>query len=338
MTAPMEPVGPVAQGLSLYAILPADRCDAVRADGLPDGVRLIAHGPFAAVVEDAAPPVPAGGDRAALAGLLMAQQAVVERLLERAPLLPVKFGTVAPDRAGVVRCLDHGRTAFEDAFKAVAGKTQFEVLVTWDLGGVFAAIADEPAIRQAKAWACEVGGQAGQDAAARLGALVKQSLERRRGQLADHLAKAVRTVAIDTVVGPLMDDRMILNLALLVASDDAEALDGCLRSLDKVYDGALTLRCVGPLPPHSFATVEVTFLEPGRLRWARRTLEVAPGEDAVAVRAAYRRLAKSAHPDVADDPAGAGRLAKLTEAYRMLSSFHDADGPVVVSVRGQQAA
>ena len=44
MTAPMEPVGPVAQGLSLYAILPADRCDAVRAGGLPEGVRLIAHG------------------------------------------------------------------------------------------------------------------------------------------------------------------------------------------------------------------------------------------------------------------------------------------------------
>ncbi|UDY36487.1 J domain-containing protein [Dermatobacter hominis] len=54
---------------------------------------------------------------------------------------------------------------------------------------------------------------------------------------------------------------------------------------------------------------------------ARRVLGLAPDAeiDAVAVRASYRRLVRTAHPDVSSHPDAAARTARLTLAYRVLS-------------------
>ena len=54
-----------------------------------------------------------------------------------------------------------------------------------------------------------------------------------------------------------MDDRMVANLALLLPKPASDALDRRLAELDEEFGSRLNFRCVGPLPPYSFATVEV---------------------------------------------------------------------------------
>lgn len=334
MTQPAAAAG--ANGLYLYAIAPRADRTAKWAEGFSSALYLVERGPFAAIVQDAAYGSLPGGDREVLAKLLIAHQQVVQDAMSVTPVLPVKFATIAPNRESIERCLENGRAAFADALASLQGKTQYEVLVTWDLKAVFAEIAADPEVARLKTEMARAPRGATADDSAHLGAIVKNRLEARRSTLGKTLAHALQAAAIDAIVNPLMDDRMVLNLALLVDTDDA--LQRRLESLDAAHDGKLTFRCVGPLPPHSFATVEIDFLDGDRIARARDMLELDGAADAEAVRAAYRRLAKEAHPDLAGDRVGTERIRALRDAYDTLSSFVDAGNSVIVSVRRQEAA
>ncbi len=320
----------------LYAIVPS-----LDDGGLPgplgDDVYLIHGGQFAAVVKDATENSYVRRDRQELVRLLLAHQQVIEQVMAWVPVLPVKFATTVPDGESVLRCLESGAAAFANAFAKVRGKTQFEVLVTWDLEAVFAEIASDPEVIRLKALSVD-DGACDLEASARLGALVKRTLDQRREELGKTILDSLRETAVDAIDNALMDDRMVLNLALLIEDDRIAAFDHCLATLDAVHGGKLTFRCVGPLPPHSFATVEVSFLDPGEVVRARKVLELDAVLDAETVRAAYRRLAKHVHPDTSADHENGERIIQIREAFTTLSSYLEAGGPVVVAVGGKETA
>ena len=321
----------------LYAIIPNPDWRQVP-DRLDDEVYFIQGERFSAVVRDAVASPFDLRDRQELALLLLRHQQVIERVMTWTSILPVKFGTVAPDGQAVSRSLANGTAAFADAFERMKGKSQFEILVTWDPEPVFASIAAEPEVVQLKQELTTDGYGAYLVAASRLGALVKWFFVRRRNKLADGIAQVLRQISQDAVPNALMDDRMVLNMALLIEDDRTAALDDCLETLDASYEGKLTFRCIGPLPPHSFATVEITFLEAGKITRARRLLELDAVQDARTLQAAYRRLAKQAHPDTAAGGGDGERIAELKDAFTTLSSYVDAGGPVVVTVSRTEAA
>lgn len=321
----------------LYAILPNAEGGRMP-DRLDDEIYLVKGHRFAAVVRDAAAPPIVARDRQALARSLLAHQQVIERVMTWAPVLPVKFGTVAPDGKSVALCLASGAAAFAEALQRVKSKTQFEILVTWNPEPVFAAIAVDDEVMRLKRELTADGGAPDPVASARLGALVKRMFDGRRRELGDAIAQVLRQMADDVIANALMDDRMVLNLALLVDDDRIAALDEGLETLDARYDGKLTFRCVGPLPAHSFAAVEVSFLDADKIARARKVLELDAVWNTKTVRAAYRRLAKSSHPDMTTRDDDGERIAELNDAFTILSSYADAGGPVVVAVGRSESA
>ncbi len=334
MQAPIRTGG---AALHIYAIVVLEQGSGVGAGPMPDDLELIQRGPFAAVVGPETGEPLMGHDRVQLARRLMVHQQVIERMMAAGPVLPVKFGTVAPDRESVEQCLQNGAEDFAAALERLQGKTQFEVLVTWNLEAVFAEIAEAPEVARAKAELAAVENPDA-EAAVRLGKLVQRALERRRSELAEHLSRVLRDAALDSIGNPLMDDHMVLNLALLVDTKGADALDRSLEALDAAHDGELTFRCIGPLPPHSFATVEVTFLDHGEIARACEKLGFSTAQDAETVRTAFRRLAKRTHPDLDAAHADGQGMMELHDAYKTLSAYAEAGGPVVVSVCRQEAA
>jgi len=102
--------------------------------------------------------------------------------------------------------------------------------------------------------------------------MVHASLEKRRASLQEYLIHWLGKAALDLVVNPPMDDSMVTNAALLVDKAEQEALDQQLELLDEEFEGQLTFRRVGPLPPYSFATVEVEVPSYEAIDEARRHL------------------------------------------------------------------
>jgi len=305
-------------------------------------IQLIGRGGVTAIVMIRTEDQPVSRDRQDLVRQLLVHQQLVEKFMAIAPVLPVKFGTLAPNRESVELVLERASEKFIAAFNGLSGKTQFEIIVTWDVAEVFAEIAKVPAIVKLKADLTAMPESDRPVNGELLGKLVKETLDHRRTETSKVLLDTLLPVGVDSIVNPILDDSIILNLALLVDTDKTNSLDHCLDELDNTYHGALNFRCVGPLPPHSFATVEINYIEPSKISHACDILELDAARSSEEVRSAYHRLARQAHKDIVPDVV-AGKVASvgiatLNDAYKTLLSFVDAGGPVVISVQRQEDA
>lgn len=312
-------------GIYLYAIIPTGDeiiFDVAGAGSDNDEVYTIPHGGLAVVVSASLLSDYRGLKQDQAARYLMAHQRVVEAVMQDFSLLPVKFGTVLTDKAQVRRLLAQGEALFRSALERFSGQVQMEVVVLRNLQQAFQEISQETQIADLRT---QIAGRPPEETTAEriaIGQMVQASLAQRRTALRDRLLPSLQEVALDLVVNPPMDDSMVTNVALLVDKAGRGALDQRLKSLDEEFEGRLLFRCVGPLPPYSFATVEVQVPSFEAIDEARRCLgleeSVPPGE----IRQAYRWLASQLHPDHnPDNPQAEARMAELTQAYKLLTDY-----------------
>jgi hypothetical protein len=188
-----------------------------------------------------------------------------------------------------------------------------------------------------------------------VGQMVQAALDRRRAALRDLLLPPLRKVAVDVAINPPMDDGMVANVALLLDREGRRGLDRAVETLDERFGGRLTFRCVGPLPPYSFATVEVQVPSFEEVDGARRLLGLGERATVHEIRRAYRRMAAELHPDRnPDDPDAEGRMASLSQAYRLLMAYAEShemgkageecdfsrsgvEGTLLIAIRRQEA-
>ncbi|MBU0510464.1 MAG: GvpL/GvpF family gas vesicle protein, partial [Chloroflexi bacterium] len=247
-------------GTYVYAIIPSSQegfFDVAGEDEDNYEVYTIPHNNLAAVVSASPLADYKGLKRDEAAQYLVAHQRVVETVMQDFTLLPVKFGTVLPNEAQVHRLLEQGESLFLPTLEKFTGLVQMEVVVLWELQDIFQEIAQEEHIVKIKS---QIAGCPPEETIAErmiVGQLVQTSLERRRIALQNRLFSALREVALNVIINPLMDDSMVANVALLVDEAGREMLDERLDLLDEEFEGRLHFRCVGPLSPFSFATVEV---------------------------------------------------------------------------------
>ncbi len=306
----------------LYAILPILSCKSVQGI-LDDEIDVIQGRAFGAVVRRCDGALFTGCDRQALTRQLLAQQQLVEVIMGITPILPVKFGTNAPDRESVERCLASGEVEFSEAFERTSGKVQFEIQTHWNLEDVLAKISRSPELASLKSAGAEP---------VEVGKAVKSLLEKERSELSSCLSSHLRSVAADSVDNALVDDRMVLNTSLLIDRKKTEELDSCLETIDAAHNDRLNFRCVGPMPPYNFATVEVSFLDPEKVSWARKFLGLDEEAYLEEIRAVYHRLARQKHPDTALPSADDSEMTALLDAYQTLCAFTKSGGLVQVSV------
>ncbi|OGO05766.1 MAG: hypothetical protein A2Y73_07330 [Chloroflexi bacterium RBG_13_56_8] len=291
-------------------------------DGDDDEIRALPHGDLAAVIGPSPLASYQGLRREEAIQYLVAHQRVIESVMRDFPVLPVKFGTVLPDESWALRALAQGESVFRNALDKLRDRVQMEIVALWDLGKVFEEIGEEEPIVQLKARIAEYPPCETETDRISLGRMVQASLEQRRTALQGRLRESLQSVAPDMVVNPCMDDRMVANFALLVDKASRGALDRQLDGLDQEFEGRLLFRCVGPLPPYSFATIEVQMFSFEELDAARRQLglpEIATFQE---IRSAYRKIASQIHPDHShNDPEAESRTAELTKAYKLLLAY-----------------
>ena len=350
-------------GIYVYAIIPAAASRPFEVAGLSPAepqVGTIRGNGLAAVV-GAAPPLDFHDlPREDAVRFLLAHQRVVEAVMHAGPTLPVKFGTILPDEAAVASLLIRGEAVLAPRLAELSQHVQIELIVSWNLEEVLHEIAAEDAVIRLKADVAAEPAEAANNARIALGKFVKESIDRRREAYRNRITAAVWPIAADMVENALMDDRMVANVALLLPEQASEAFDRQLAELDEEFGGRLNFRSVGPLPPSSFATVEVTPQSYEIVDHARRALRLGERAKLIEIKAAYRRLIRQSHPDVsAATPVDKLQSARLIDAYKTLTTYAEAlpvanggrqadsgyrfdrrtvEGAVVVAVRRQELA
>ncbi|MFQ5804482.1 MAG: GvpL/GvpF family gas vesicle protein, partial [Candidatus Methylomirabilales bacterium] len=226
---------------------------------------------------------------------LAVHQSVIEKVMVDYAVLPMKFGTFAKDDEEVVRILQSGYPWLRRTLAAVADKIEIDVVAIWeDLGPIFGAIGEEDRIRELKE---RIGGKPAaetQEERVQLGKMVKASLEARRARCREDILSVLTSPSLtrDHRVNDVMDDSMIMNVAFLMDRHQEEAFDARVKALDHRFDGSIHFRCVGPLPPYSFSTLEVSRIPSEEVKAACEILGVSEGASLAHVKAAHRRLAR----------------------------------------------
>lgn len=278
------------------------------------------EGDLAAVTSSVDPGCLQALDRTTAIGYLSAHQRVIETVLRDYPVLPVKFGLTLPDEGALRGLLRQGHHLLQTTLAAYAGQQQREVLVLWDLQKTFQEIAAEGPIAALRA---QIIGRPDEETTAEriaLGQQVHAELQRRRDAISAQVIARLGVVAADLIIQPTMNDSMVANVALLI--DDARQgdLDEALDELDAHFASQLQIRCVGPLPAYSFATLEVRALPFVAVDAARRQLGLAEELRSGEIKQAYRQLAARVHPDLNPSADASAEMEALSAAYQLLSA------------------
>ena len=273
---------------------------------------------------------------------LAQHQRVLEQVMAESPVVPLKFGTYADSREQIARIIDSGLKQFTNALAAYGGKVEFDIAAFWsDVQGVLTDIAKDERVVTMKD-TIPAGQPPTLNQRVALGRLVKQLLDERRGQAARELLDAIQTIWPNVVVNPTRDDAMVLNAAVLIGRDEQSLFDKVISDLNGRCDERFNFRCVGPLPPYSFATANIRTIDAAALETARQSLELGESASLAEIKTAYRRLLQENHPDRSAAPGAADRMREIAGAYELLEEFttnyrHSfagvLEGPVIVKVR-----
>ena len=262
---------------------------------------------------------------------LLAHQETLETIMKTQFILPCKFGTILKDQNEAHEILSQSRALLEQWFHKIKNCCEMGVIATWDAKHILQEIAlKDPEIGLLKK---ELERLPPSDQTAvriavgvRLSNRLKEEAKRYETEISAKLEDAGERV----VTHALMNDEMVFNASFLLAREEEEKFLKLLEALDLDFKGELNFKCVGPLPPYSFATVTIQRFETEKINWAKEMLKLKDLATLDQVKKAYQKRARQCHPDT-HSGFGEEEFATLHQAYELLKSYH-AGGLKPVSV------
>ncbi|MBY8345955.1 GvpL/GvpF family gas vesicle protein [Streptomyces spinosirectus] len=210
----------------------------------PAAVRVIKEGDLAAVVSDAPEGLKPKRKH------LLAHQNVLAEAGAAGAVLPMRFGSVAPDDDTVTGVLAERSDHYKERLRALEGKVEYNVKATHDEEAVLHRVMSENPELRALAEANRQSGGGSYDDKLRLGEMVVGAVKAQEGEDAAELRRILEPAAADVSVGP-ESTGWLTNVSFLVdrktAEDFLAAVEEARRSHPHVE-----LRVNGPLPPYSF--------------------------------------------------------------------------------------
>lgn len=219
-------------------------------------VRILEEGDLAAVVSDAPEDLrPKRKD-------LLAHQNVLSEAGAGGTVLPMRFGSVAPDDASVTGVLAERAEHYRERLAALDGKVEYNVKASHDQEAVLHRVmSDNPELRALAQSNRHTGGGSYEDKL-RLGEMVAAAVQQRESEDAVVLRQALERTAAAESVGP-DSTGWLANVSFLVDQAEVEEFLADVERVRKEYPH-LEVRLNGPLPPYSF--VEPAPSEPAEAR------------------------------------------------------------------------
>lgn len=249
----------VATGKYLYCVI---RCQeprqfATRGVGERGDVVHTVHFEDLAVVASDSPIIEYESDRRNM----MAHTLVLEEILQRWDLLPVRFGTVAPSTEAIQeRLLKRRYGELHGLLQEMAGRVELGLKAFWYEQTIFEEIvAESPATRRMRDALAGRRPEESYYQRLQLGEMVEQAMWKKRAQDAERILVPLRALAVDMREKKVMTDRMVVSAAFLVERARQPAFDAAVRKLDDAMGDRLIFRYVGPVPPYNFVSIVVSW-------------------------------------------------------------------------------
>ncbi|GEK03948.1 GvpL/GvpF family gas vesicle protein [Streptomyces sp. NPDC003388] len=210
----------------------------------PLPVRVLTAGELAAVVSDAPEGLrPKRRD-------LLAHQNVLAEAGAGGCVLPMRFGSVAPDDDSVTQVLGERAQHYQERLRELDGKVEYNVKATHVEEAVLHRVMAENAELRSLAEANRTSGGGSYDDKIRLGEMVAAAVKDKEAEDSAEVRSALESAGSALSVGP-ESTGWLVNLSFLVARDTAEEFLAAVEQV-RTSHPHLDLRLNGPLPPYSF--------------------------------------------------------------------------------------
>ena len=275
-----------------------------------------------------------------LARLLVKHQMVIEKIMNSGlSIIPMRLGTFAADENEIEKVLKHNGnyTLINDILNKTRDKIEIDLAVTWNrLNLVIQESAEEKEIQELKRKLLVNPKGISVNDQIKVGVLLKKALEAKRERASWEILEALKPYYDECRSHELMDDRMVMNTAFLIQKAKQKDFFGKVHDLDSQFGERLNFRCVGPLPPYSFYTLEIKKMQFQEIDWARKKLgltNISKKQDEI--KDAYQKKASLIHPDKNPGVIGMEKeFDEVVKAYKTLVAYskaceqteQDADG------------
>lgn len=242
-TAPIYVYGVVAGGVPVPA--------GTGIDG--NRIRLVTGDGVAAVVSELRESAPKLGRKA-----MTAHARVLELVIASQTVLPMRFGVVIEDDAGVrERLLDAHRHHLIEQLQRLEGRVELSLRATYEDESLMREIVnEEPEIRAMREAIRGMPPAATYFDRIRLGELIAAAVEDRRRRDTAEIMSILSPLAEEFQLSEPRHERTALNAAFLTVRDRIGAFDEAVDNVGRQQQNRMRLRYTGPLPPHSFVTLD----------------------------------------------------------------------------------
>jgi hypothetical protein len=233
----------------VYGVMRADHRLRLPSEGVAGrGVSCVTHDDLAALVSDV-PDEPVRSSRRNV----MAHSTVLQEVVARADVLPMRFGVLMPGAEAVREELlaAHADT-LRSELKALSGCVELDVTVLCRQDvQLRAVLAADPRLR---ALADRLDAAGMQERIA-FGEQVAAAVEDQRARVADQTLDQLGPAIVDAIVDEPRHEDVLTGVACLVERRRMEAFELAVERLGGELGEELRVRCVGPLPPYHFVDI-----------------------------------------------------------------------------------
>ena len=241
-------------------------------------------------------------------------QSVLEAVMEVTAILPARYQTVLPGREAVCTLLAQHGHKLAKPISDYGHLIEIEVIVEWDLNEIVKTILSKDGLDTSRLGRTSHG----------MATALQQEITKRRETLSRYIRHALQGISVDLSDVRDPDPGVVTRHVLLLEKGRDTDLFMLLREIDKSGVGKLRMRCIGPLPPCSFASVEVWVGDHDMIESARMNLNLNPIVEKGEIRRAYHSAIKKLHPDLNNVLAGnVDEINAIRDSYELLSMIAD---------------
>jgi hypothetical protein len=248
--------------------------------------------------------------------LLLLHQRTLESVTQRFFVIPFKFGTTLRDPAELSKVLKEGAPLLRDLINRMRDCFEVDLVVTWEVPKVLQEIAQtDPEIVARRN---EVA--PGREDRVQVGMLLSNALKKRAEESKGIILEMLKVHAEAFSDHNLLNDTMVLNSSFLIHRRQEKEFYNWVEKINSRFENKLHFKCIGPLPPYSFATITLERFDPIEIRQAAKVLGLNGRAELSQVKKIYRELSKKFHPDASPDLT-AFPFERLHDAYQRVADY-----------------
>lgn len=190
---------------------------------------------------------------------LTAHMRVLESVMAEHTIVPIRFGSVAPNRAAIDETLlKPQRQAIDTLLTELEGRVEMGLKVFWMEGILYAEILSaRPDITKLRDKLIGRSPDESYYERVKVGELLEAAVVDKRATEADALMRAIEPLAYRVQPQNAMGEQTLLSVAMLLDRSKTDALEAVVTQLDQENDGRLLFKMVGPTAPYNFVDLSL---------------------------------------------------------------------------------